>query len=159
MRRLLWAGVGAAATVATLRKVREVTDRHVPAGARSALGAAAGATTLVQRAVAEFRAGTAEREAELRADLLAGADLTRSRARVDAWRAERAERAGRTGGHRPDDDRPHADARGDDARDADGDRPAGSGRPGSAAAARNRRGSGAHRAEDPDDGALGYSFF
>lgn len=141
MKRLFWAGVGAATTVAALRKAREVTDKHVPASARSVLGAAAGVTSLARRAVAEFRAGSAEREAELRADLLAGADLTSSRVRVDAWRAERADRTS-------------------DSSTPDDVAPAGTARPGSAAAtAAGRRPAGAHSAEDPDDGRLGYSFF
>ncbi len=107
--------------------------------------------TLARRAVDELRAGTAEREAELRTDLLAGADLPHARARVDAWRAERAARAdGAERAERPD--RPAPD-------DATGG-PTAPARPGSAAAAGRRRGrGGAHRAEDPDDGDLGYSFY
>lgn len=148
MKRLFWVGVGVAATLRALHVAREVTDRHVPAGARSALGAAAGVTTLAHRAVEEFRAGVSEREAELRADLLAGADLGRSRARVDAWRAERAGAQATAHGmthatdHTPDDAGP---------------RPPGA-RPGSAADAGRRHRTGA-RPEDPDDGSLGYSFF
>jgi len=157
VRRLFWVAVGAASTVATLRKAREVADRHVPPAARSALGAAAGASTLVQRAVDAFRVGTAEREAELRAELLAGADLPSSRARVDAWRAARADRR--------DADRTTAAVDGDHPGAGPvADRKAAA-RPGSAAAsAAARRGpgshrAGSHRAEDPEDGSLGYSFF
>ena len=155
MKRLFWVAVGAGATVAALRKAREVTDKHVPAGARAALGTVAGLTTTAQRVRAEFSAGMAEREAQLRADLLAGADLTRSRATVDAGRAARAA------------------ARADDVPGGPGDEVGEGSRPGSAAAAgtagpgarttgargTGARGTGAHRAEDPDDGPAGYSFF
>jgi len=152
MRRLFWVGVGAATTVAALRKARELTETHVPAGARSALGAVSGLASLAQTVRTEFSAGMAQREAELRADLLAGADPVRSRQAVDAWRAQRAGDSDATGhdGVVAGDDGPHR--RGDA---APGTRP-GTARPGSAAAA---RGTGAHRAEDPDDGAAGYSFF
>ncbi|WP_298457796.1 hypothetical protein [uncultured Cellulomonas sp.] len=163
MRRLLWVGVGAAATVATLRKAREVTERHVPAGARSALGAVAGLGAVVQTARAEFATATAQREAELRAALLAGADPARARSTVDAWRAERSGAGHGTAGRRaadatPDAVRPGAPAGTSSAETSTAGAPApgGAPRPGSAAAA---RATGAHRAQDPEDGPAGYSFF
>jgi hypothetical protein len=167
VRRLLWLAVGAAAVAGTVRVTRGAADRRVAAGVPGAPGAGGGLRTTVDRALAEFRAGTTEREAELRADLLAGADLPHARARVDAWKAERAARAAHDRGDAGGAD--HTGASGgtpDDERVAGPGGPAGpaspgsapSPRPGSAAAAR-RRGSGAHRAEDPDDGDLGYSFY
>ncbi|GAA2723747.1 hypothetical protein [Cellulomonas aerilata] len=137
MRRLFWVAVGAAGTVTALRKAREVTDRHVPAGARSALGAAAGVTGAVRRAREEFRTATAQRESELRADLLAGADLARSRTTVDAWRAQRAASSGADGASGASASDPRAGDRG----------------------GRARPGGGSHRAEDPEDGPEGYSFY
>jgi hypothetical protein len=173
VRRLFWVGVGAATTVAALRKAREVTDRHVPAGARTALGAAAGLSGALQRARTELRTATAQREAELRADLLAGADLTRSRATVDAWRAERAaHRSAAPDAHREERTDEHTGG----VPAAGGGRAAGRhGRPGSARAAADGaepvrpaggshraeplRPAGSRRAEDPEDGPEGYSFY
>ncbi|HEY0217633.1 MAG TPA: hypothetical protein VGC57_14685 [Cellulomonas sp.] len=160
MSRLLWVAVGAAAAVAGARKIGLVGDpaaasgasggsgrplSGAAAGARAALRAmstAAGAARTIKDVRREFSAGMAEREQQLRDDLLGDVD-------VDALRAARAEqRAARAAGASATGDVPpawHDDA---DAREA-------------ARAARARRGWADEPTDDPDDaeGELPYAFY
>jgi hypothetical protein len=135
MRRLFWIGVGAVAAVVVIRKAKGLIDEHTPPGVAQAAGVVSGLGGALRSARKEFSAGLAEREAELRSDLLGDVDLDEARTRTDEWRAERRERGEtRT--------RPWA-ARSD---------------------AKDRRGrhSGAASediAQDPGDGELGYSFY
>lgn len=74
MRRIFWlaAGLGAGATVAlaATRWVRRQADRVAPATiARQAGSAARDLSALLAQASAEFRAGMADKEAEVRASL------------------------------------------------------------------------------------------
>lgn len=132
MKRLFWIGVGAAAAVVAIRKVGDLVDRHTPPGVAQAVGVIGGLRGALRAARSEFTAGLAERETELRHDLLGDVDLDEARTRTDAWRAERREARAQ---HRPSGRGPrrgrHADALTEGA------------------------------AEDPgdDDGELGYSFF
>ena len=76
MRRLVWAGVGVAATVVAYRKGRKVVRRYLPATlAERAETAARDVTERATAAAGDFRAIFAEararREAELTAALLA----------------------------------------------------------------------------------------
>ncbi|RYV52862.1 hypothetical protein [Pengzhenrongella frigida] len=136
MRRLFWIGVGAVATVVVIRKVRSLVDEHVPAGVTQAAGVVGGLSGALRSARSEFSAGLAEREAELRRDLLGDVDLDAARSRTESWRAERhAKRAtspDRTASSSESSDR--------------------AGRPG-------RHADDSELAQDPSDGELGYSFF
>lgn len=166
MSRLLWVAVGAAAAVAGAKRLGLLDDLTGTASARgahadgSATGAAgtaaravrtafrAGATTAgtvrsLSDARREFRTGMAEREAQLRHDLVGDVD-------VDAIRTERAERraAARQDEHDAHGAVPPAWHRDPEARDA-------------ARAARARRGWADEPTDDPadDDGDLPYSFY
>lgn len=83
-RRLTWLAIGVVLTVVVVRKGRSVVDAYLPAGTTDAIDGA----QRVSRAVAGFRtdflAAMAEREQELRHDLVGDVD-------VDALRAERPE--------------------------------------------------------------------
>lgn len=134
MRRLFWIGVGAAATVVVIRKVRGLVDEHTPPGVAQATGVVKQVSGALRSARSEFSAGLAEREAELRHDLLGDVDLDEARTRTDEWRADRRQKAGRTTRRR-------------------GGSPSGSeGRP------PGRNADDAELAQDPSDGELGYSF-
>ncbi|NHT16204.1 hypothetical protein [Cellulomonas sp. IC4_254] len=171
MSRLLWVAVGAAAAVAGAKRLGLLDDltgsssaRGAHAGASGAAGTAqatastaaravrtafrAGATTAgtvrsLSDARREFRTGMAEREAQLRHDLVGDVD-------VDAIRAERAGRraAARQDEHDAHGAVPPAWHRDPEARDA-------------ARAARARRGWADEPTDDPadDDGDLPYSFY
>lgn len=100
MRRLVWVGVGVVVTVVVIRKGRQLLEAYAPAGAADAavgVGRLASALTNARR---DFVDAMAEREAQLRHDLVGDVD-------VDVLRAERAERtdelrrafAGRGGRH------------------------------------------------------------
>ena len=166
MSRLLWVAVGAAAAVAGAKRLGLLDDLAGAQGAH-AQGAGGGTATTAARAVRtafragtttagavrslsdarrEFRAGMAEREAQLRHDLVGDVD-------VDAIRTERAAR--RSAAHAAD------------AADAD---PAGTVPPAwhgdpeareAARSARARRGWADAPTDDPadDDGDVPYSFY
>jgi hypothetical protein len=85
MRRLVWVGVGVVATVLVVRKGRALLDAYVPAGTTDAVQGVGRVMTAVRTAQHEFRAGMAEREQQLRHDLVGDVD-------VEALRAERPER-------------------------------------------------------------------
>ena len=85
MRRLVWVGVGVVVTVVVLRKGRAIVDAYVPAGATDALSTAARFGAALRTVRHEFTAGVAEREQQLRHDLVGDVD-------VDAIRAERPQR-------------------------------------------------------------------
>lgn len=134
MSRLFWVGVGAAATVFALRKSRAVVQAHTPPGVSQAVGIIAGLNGTFKTAKAEFSTGLAEREAQLRHDLVGDADLDAARTRTDEWRAQRrATDASRPGRHTD---------------------PTGPTDPPTTATQR----SSAPQAQDPDDGELGYAF-
>ena len=105
MKRLFWIAIGAAITVVVIRKGAALSEHYVPAGARDAAGTLGRVATAARTVKTEFLAGLAEREAELRHDLIGDVDVealrserARSRAdRVDAPRAGRAGRATRAG--------------------------------------------------------------
>lgn len=172
MSRLLWVAVGAAAAVAGAKRLGLLDDlTGAPAargahaeGSGAAGGTAAATATTAARAVRtafragattagavrslsdarrEFRTGMAEREAQLRHDLVGDVD-------VDAIRAERAERraAAREDEHDAHGAVPPAWHRDPEAREA-------------ARAARARRGWADEPTDDPadDDGDVPYSFY
>jgi hypothetical protein len=173
MSRLLWVAVGAAAAVAGAKRLGLLDDltgapagngAHADGSAAGAAGTArataataaraartafrAGATTAgavrsLSDARREFRTGMAEREAQLRHDLVGDVD-------VDAIRAERAGRraAAREAEHDAHGAVPPAWHRDPEARDA-------------ARAARARKGWADEPTDDPadDDGDLPYSFY
>lgn len=118
MRRLFWVAVGATVTLVAVRRARDVVTAYLPAGTGEALGVVDQVTTAARTARSEFLAGLAEREAQLKHDLVGDVD-------VDALREERARRReaedagvgahGRRAAHR----RPATE----DPDDADGDLP------------------------------------
>jgi hypothetical protein len=85
MRRLVWVGVGVVVTVVVIRKGRAMIDAYVPAGATDAVSSAARFGSALRTVRSEFVTGMAEREQQLRHDLVGDAD-------VDTLRAERPER-------------------------------------------------------------------
>ncbi|HYQ75769.1 hypothetical protein [Cellulomonas sp.] len=173
MSRLLWVAVGAAAAVAGARRLGLLDDlagapaargAHADGAAGAGAGAARATATTAARAVRtafragattagavrslsdarrEFRTGMAEREAQLRHDLVGDVD-------VDAIRAERAGRraAAREDEHDARGAVPPAWHRDPEARDA-------------ARAARARKGWADEPTDDPadDDGDVPYSFY
>ena len=144
MKRLFWIGVGAVATVVVLRKVRGVIDEHVPPGVAQAAGVVSGLGGALRSARREFSAGLAEREAELRHDLLGDVDLDAARSRTDSWRADRHQQRGKSRGR--------SWPASSDAKT----------RPGRHTGAQPGSESGAETgelAQDPSDGELGYSFY
>ena len=72
MRRLFWAGVGAAGAVLAARRVRRVTHRFTPDGvAEQVSDTGARVTSALRVALAEFRDGYRSRQEELVVALLA----------------------------------------------------------------------------------------
>ena len=147
MKRLFWIGVGAVATVVVIRKVRGLVDAHTPPGVAQAAGVVSGLGSALRSARSEFSAGLAEREAELRQDLLGDVDLDAARERADSWRADRRQQRGSARGR---------------------SRPASShakSRPGRHTGAAptgeipTRPAASGEIAQDPSDGELGYSFY
>jgi hypothetical protein len=114
VRRLIWVGVGVVATVVVIRRGRAVLDRYVPAGAVQGAGLLVRLPQAVRGFADEVRAGTAEREAQLRHDLVGDVDVDELRASRARHRSEREPARGTRAGAPTD---------------------------------------------DPDDGALGYSFY
>ncbi len=95
MRRLFWIGVGATLSVVVVRYGRALVARYVPAEAGRALGVVATVGRTARGVLGDFRAGMAEREAELRAALLGeDADLGRIEARGRAAWAGLRDQAG-----------------------------------------------------------------
>jgi hypothetical protein len=84
-RRLTWLAVGVVVTVIVLRKGRAVVDAYLPAGTTDAIDGAQRVSHAVTSFRSTFRTAMAEREQELRHDLVGDAD-------IDALRAERPER-------------------------------------------------------------------
>ncbi|MEO7943654.1 MAG: hypothetical protein ABIR34_09665 [Marmoricola sp.] len=131
MKRLFWIGIGAVATVIVIRKSSALIEAHTPPGVVRAAGIVGGLGAALRSARSEFSAGLAERESELREDLLGDVDLDKARVRTDEWRARRAGEK-RAGAQKAGDHSPSGSAR--------------------------RRHTDAEP-QDDDDGELGYSFY
>lgn len=84
-RRLTWLAVGVVVTVVVLRKGRTVVETYLPAGTTDAIDGVQRVSHAVATLKSEFLAGMAEREQQLRHDLVGDVD-------VEALRAERPER-------------------------------------------------------------------
>lgn len=84
-RRLTWLAVGVVVTVVVLRKGRTIVETYLPAGTTDAVDGVQRVSHAVATLKSEFLAGMAEREQQLRHDLVGDAD-------IDALRAERPER-------------------------------------------------------------------
>ncbi|MDM7853421.1 hypothetical protein [Cellulomonas alba] len=85
MRRLVWVGVGVVVTVVVIRKGRQLLEAYAPAGTAEAAAGVGRLATALAHARRDFADAVAEREAQLRHDLIGDAD-------VDALRASRAQR-------------------------------------------------------------------
>lgn len=100
VRRLFWVGVGVALTVVVLRKGRAVAQEYLPKGTTELVDGMGRLSGAVRTARAEFAAGMAEREQELRRELVGDVDLDRLRAerpqRTAALREVFDARTGRT---------------------------------------------------------------
>ena len=83
MRRLFWVGVGVALTVVVVRNARRVAEAYLPDGATDVVDGATRLTRAAATARSQFAAGFAEREAQLRRELVGDAD-------VDELRAQRS---------------------------------------------------------------------
>ncbi|MDQ0427080.1 MULTISPECIES: hypothetical protein [Cellulomonas] len=88
MRRLFWVGVGVALTVVVVRRGRQLVDAYAPAGSADAVDGALRVTRALRAARDDFRAGVAEREAELLDALVGDVDLDELRATAPRRRAE-----------------------------------------------------------------------
>ena len=154
MKRLFWVGVGVVATVAVAHRLGLIEVPGAPrpatrpadpvvAAARGLFAAgrtAGGVQQALRQAGTDFRTGMAEREAQLRDDLLGDAD-------IDAIKAQRRGAAAAAGAGDPDGVTPPAWHRDPQARR-------------DARAARAREGWADSPTDDPeDDGDLPYSFF
>ncbi|GIG39803.1 hypothetical protein [Cellulomonas phragmiteti] len=95
MRRLFWVGVGVAVTVVVIRRGRRVVEQYVPAGTTDAVEGAVRLSGALRAARDDFRAGVAQREAELLDALVGGADVDALRAAAPRHRAELRETFGR----------------------------------------------------------------
>jgi hypothetical protein len=84
-RRLTWLAVGVVVTVVVIRKGRAVVDTYLPAGTTDAIDGAQRVSRAVATLKTDFLAAMAQREQELRHDLVGDVD-------VEALRAERPER-------------------------------------------------------------------
>ena len=99
MRRLFWIGVGVGLTVVVVRYGRRLYAQYVPADAAAAIDTAAKVRRTARGVLGEFTAGLAEREAELRHDLIGDVDVEALRSERARDRADRAHdvRTARTG--------------------------------------------------------------
>ncbi len=88
MRRLFWVGVGVAVTVVVVRQGRRLVDAYAPAGTQDAVDGALRVTRALRAARDDFRAGVAEREAELLEALVGDVDVEQLRATAPRHRAE-----------------------------------------------------------------------
>jgi len=99
MRRLFWVGVGVAVTVLVVRQGRRLAQEYLPAGTTEVVDGATRLARAFGTARAEFAAGVAEREAQLRHDLVGDADVAALRAdrqrTVDELRTSFGARRGR----------------------------------------------------------------
>jgi len=84
-RRLTWIAVGVVVTVIVIRKGRTIVETYLPAGTTDAVEGAQRVSHALVTLKSEFLAAMAEREQQLRHDLVGDAD-------VEALRAERPER-------------------------------------------------------------------
>ncbi|UJP39082.1 hypothetical protein [Cellulomonas palmilytica] len=88
MRRLFWVGVGVAVTVVVIRKGRAVAEAYLPQGTTDVVTGASALTRAFATARHEFAAGMAEREAQLRSELVGDVDVDAVRADKDRRVAE-----------------------------------------------------------------------
>lgn len=99
MRRLVWVGVGVVLTVVVIRKGRAIAEAYLPEGSTDVVDAATRIGRALGTARREFSAGLAEREAQLRHDLVGDLDVDAVRAargeHVDAVRSGWADATGR----------------------------------------------------------------
>ncbi|GEL97142.1 DUF5984 family protein [Cellulomonas terrae] len=84
-RRLTWLAVGVVLTVVVVRKGRAVVETYLPPGTTDAIDGAQRVTHAVASFRSTFATAMAQREQELRHDLVGDVD-------VEALRAERPER-------------------------------------------------------------------
>jgi hypothetical protein len=84
-RRLTWLAVGVVVTVVVIRKGRTVVETYLPAGTTDAIDGVQRVSHAVATLKSEFLTGMAEREQQLRHDLVGDVD-------VEALKAERPER-------------------------------------------------------------------
>ena len=84
-RRLTWLAVGVVVTVIVIRKGRTIVETYLPAGTGETLDGVQRVSHAVATLKSEFLAGMAEREQQLRHDLVGDVD-------VEALKAERPER-------------------------------------------------------------------
>lgn len=84
-RRLTWLALGVVVTVIVIRKGRTIVETYLPAGTTDALDGVQRVSHAVATLKSEFLVGMAEREQQLRHDLVGDVD-------VEALKAERPER-------------------------------------------------------------------
>jgi hypothetical protein len=109
MKRLVWIAVGAAAAVVVIRKGSALSERYLPAGTHDALGTVGRVASAARTVKSEFLTGIAEREQELRHDLIGDVDVEalrgeRERARAAGASGPRARRATRAWADSPTED-------------------------------------------------------
>ncbi len=118
IRRLFWVGVGVGLTVLVIRQGRAWYARVVPEPAAGAVDTAIAVSRGLRGALAEFRVGRDEKEAELMAALVGDRDVAELKATAPERRRRLAERWGRDDAstHREYADQPTEDPE-DDAAD------------------------------------------
>lgn len=84
-RRLTWLAVGVGLTVVVVRKGRSLVDTYLPAGTTDTIDGVQRVSHALATLRTEFASAMAEREAQLRHDLVGDVD-------IEALRAERPER-------------------------------------------------------------------
>jgi len=113
VKRLFWIVVGAGLAVTVARRSRVLAERYLPPGTTDALGLVGTVAAAMRTARSEFVVGIAEREDQLRHDLVGDVDVEALRADRDRRRAAtsraddtrgRARRTGRDWASEPTDD-------------------------------------------------------
>ena len=109
MKRLVWIAVGAATAVVVIRKGVALSERYLPAGTRDLVGTMGRVVAAARTARTEFMAGIADREEELRRDLIGDVDIEALRSghkqsRAAHARDPRSRRASRGWADRPTED-------------------------------------------------------
>lgn len=99
MRRIVWIGVGVVATVVVIRKGRALLDAYAPRGTADAVAGAGRLAVALAGARRDFVDAVAEREAQLRHDLVGDVDVdelaSQRAARTDELRRSWQSRGGR----------------------------------------------------------------
>ena len=90
MKRLVWVAAGAVTAVIVIRKGAALSERYLPAGTRDVVGTVGRVAAAARTGRTEFMAGIADREEELRRDLIGDVDVEALRSSRQRSRTERS---------------------------------------------------------------------